>query len=475
MEVKVDSTLKENKGETMGGELQTEEDKVSLHLNKKRTVKTPSQVMALENFYKEDRFPSDEMKEKLAVQIGLTQKQIASWFCHRRLKDKRRDDSYANGQHDHSSGVIQDHVSGLRQDSSGSIKQGDYRYIDPRVVESRRIFGQWFPVTDLTYEHRCHQNPYDVQMEDTSSESGLSLHDQLFSETGNPYDMCHSAKLTKNGAIVHTNPSSKSMGYKPSGYLKVKGVSENHVIIAVKRQLGRHYREDGPVLSIQFDPLPPGAFEFPSSHPLNELISVRGSQQDCYPDISGVMKQPKPKIINEVHNTMVSSQDSCMKGENFNIVHGSESQGWKSHHEPKHKPSFSCSNPFPRQDPPVDIYKVYADKPAVNDCQRSRMSSKLAVGRMVSDSFSNYPVFYSEKITNEQESPGSHDNETHTYIAPKSLPKTSNLISACSESLGADRVKFVRTAKVENVGGEWNLRKDYPVRIKVDATNELRI
>ncbi|GMI89079.1 hypothetical protein like AT4G03250 [Hibiscus trionum] len=472
----VESTLKENKGEPMGGELQTEEDKVSLDVNKKRRVKTPAQVMALENFYKEDRFPSDELKEKLAVQIGLTQKQISSWFCHRRLKDKRRDDCYANVQHDHSSGVIQDRGSGLRQDSSGSIKQGDYRYIDPREVESRRIFSQRFPATYLTYECRGHQNPYDVQMEDTASESSLSSHDQLFSESGNPYDMRNSAKLTQNGSIVHTNLSSNSMGYKPSGYLKVKGVSENPVIAAVKKLLGRHYREDGPVLSIQFDPLPPGAFEFPSIHTVSELINARDSQQDRCPDTSGVMKHPKPKIINEEHYTMLSSQDSYMKGANFNTVHGSERQDRKSHHEPKHKPSFSCSNPFPRQDSRLDIYKVYADKPAVNDCKRSRMSSKLAIGRMVSDSFSNYPVPYGEKITNEHESPGSNA-DTRTYISPKieNLPKTSNLISACSDSLGTERGPFVRTAKVENVGAEWKLRKDYLVGVKVDATNELRV
>ncbi|KAK8697607.1 hypothetical protein V6N13_113748 [Hibiscus sabdariffa] len=427
------------------GELQTDVDNVPLDVNKKRMVKTQAQVMALENFYKEDRFPSDELKEKLAVQIGLTQKQISSWFCHRRLKDKRRDDCYANAQHDHSSGVIQDRVSGLRQDSSGSIKQGDYR---------------------------SHQNPYDVQMEDTSSESSLSSHDQLFSESRYP-----SAKLARNGAIVQTNLSSKSIGYKPSGYLKVKGVCENPVITAVKRLLGRHYREDGPVLSIQFDPLPPGAFEFPSSHPVNELINVRDSQRDHCPDISGAMKLPKPKIINEVHNNMLSSQESYMKGANFNTVHGSERQDWKSHHESKHKPSFSCWSHFPRLNSPLDIYKVYADIPAVNDCKRSRMNTKLAVGRMVSNSFSNFPPPYGEKITNEQKSPGSHDDDTRTFLSQKieNLPKTSNSISACNDSLGTERGPFVRTAKVENVGGEWKLRKDYPVRVKADATNEWRV
>ncbi|XVF04866.1 hypothetical protein REPUB_Repub05bG0122000 [Reevesia pubescens] len=283
------------------GEVQTEENKVSLDVNKKRTLKTPAQVMALESFYKEHKFPSDEMKAQLAVQIGLTEKQISSWFCHRRLKDKRRDECYANGRQDHSSGVIQDRGSGLRQDSCGSIKQGEYRHIDPREVESQRFYGLEFPAADLTYERRSHQNPYDAQMEDTSSESSSSLRDQLFSENRDPYDMQISAKLAQNGAITQINPrSAKSMGYKPSGYLKVKGESENPAITVVKRQLGRNYQEDGPVLGIEFDPLPAGAFEFPSSHPLNEPIYVGDPRQLLSPDISAVIKQPNLNFVEKL-------------------------------------------------------------------------------------------------------------------------------------------------------------------------------
>lgn len=279
------------------GEVQTEENKVSLDVNKKRTVKTQAQVMALENFYKgisssllilfncsllclkrsfsflcvpEHKFPSDEMKAQMAVQVGLTEKQISSWFCHRRLKDKRRDETYANGRQDHSSGVIQDRGSGLRQDSCGSIKQGDYRNIDPREVESRRIYGQEFSAADLKYERRSHLNPYDAHVEDTSSESSFSLHDQPFSESRDPYDIQISSKLTENVAITQINPrSTKNTGYKPSGYLKVKGETENPAITAVKRQLGRHYQEEGPLLGIEFDSLPPGAFEFSSSSPVD--------------------------------------------------------------------------------------------------------------------------------------------------------------------------------------------------------------
>ncbi|XVF19410.1 hypothetical protein REPUB_Repub11eG0108000 [Reevesia pubescens] len=427
-------------------EVQTEENKVYLDVNKKRMLKTPAQVTALESFYKEHKFPSDEMKAQLAVQIGLTEKQISSWFCHRRLKDKRRDECYANGRQDHSSGVIQDRGSGLKQDSCGSIKQGGYRNIDPREVESRRIYGQELPAADLTYERRSHQNPYDAQMDGTSSKSSSSLHDQLFSESRDPYDMQISAKLTQNGAIPQINPrSARSMGYKPSGYLKVKGESENPAITAVKRQLGRHYKEDGPVLGIEFDRLPPGAFEFPSSHPVNE-ICVGDPRQPRSPDISGVIKQP-----------------------NLNIDR-------KSHHQLKYKSSFLWSNPFPGEDSSLDIYKGSADKPAVNDCKRSRMSSKLAVERMGSDSFSNHPGHYGGKIANEQEKSWLHEDDNHTCNAPKNenLSKTSNLIRGCSESLGTERGPSARMGKVEKLGGEWK-PKEYPVRAKIDPTNELRV
>ncbi|OMO51244.1 hypothetical protein CCACVL1_29907 [Corchorus capsularis] len=459
-------------------EVQTEENKVSLDANKKRIVKTPAQVSALEKLYKEDKFPSDEMKAQLAAQIRLTEKQISSWFCHRRLKDKRRDDTYANGRHDHSSGVIQDRGSGLRQDSCGSIKQGDYRNVDPREVESRRIYGQEFPAADLLYERRSHQNPYDAHMEDTSSESSLSLHDRHLSESRDSYDMQISANLTQNGASKQINPrSTKSMSYKPSGYLKVKGEVENPAITAAKKQLGKHYREDGPLLGIEFDPLPPGAFEFPNSNPLNEPISVGDPGQAHSPDISGVMKQPNPNIIKEVHDSKMRSQGPCMEGANLNTVHRSERRDRNSHHQLNYKSSFLCSKPFPGQNSSLDIYKGSSGKIPVINCKWSKMSSEPAVERLGSDSFSDHPGPYGGKIAIEQEKPWLHDDDNHTYKASKfeNLSKTSSLVHGCSESLGTERGPSARMAKVEKLGGEGKPKREYPVRVKIDPTNELRV
>ncbi|KAG5026932.1 hypothetical protein JHK86_022846 [Glycine max] len=184
------------------------------------------------------------MKLVLAEELGLTEKQISGWFCHRRLKDKRlmKDEAVANGRQDRSSGVIQDRGSGLGQDSCGSSKHADHRYLDPKEVESH----------------------------------GLYNHELLFSQGLDPYDMEPSRHLTPNGALPPLNPKGAiNMGHKPSGYLKVKGEIEHAAITAVKKQLGRNYLEDGPLLGIEFDLLPPGAFECQTADPANEISAAK--------------------------------------------------------------------------------------------------------------------------------------------------------------------------------------------------------
>ncbi|XP_040955320.1 uncharacterized protein [Gossypium hirsutum] len=437
------------------GEEQTEENKVSLDVNKKRTVKTPAQVMALEKFYKELRFPSDETKAQIALQVGLTEKQISSWFCHRRLKDKKRDE-YVNGRLDHSSGIIQDRGSGLRQDSSGSIKERDYRNIDPREVESGLISSQEFLATDHVYDRRNHQNPYDACMEDTSSESSSSLQDMHFSENRGPYD----TKLGQNGTITQINPrTTKNTVYKPSGYLKVKCESENPAILAVKRQLGRYYIEDGPLLATDFDLLPNGAFEFPSSKAVSEPVDVGDHpQQPCSPRISGAMKQPNLNIVNEVNNSKTSSQDPYMENATFKTMYGLERQNKKSRHQ-LYKSHF---NSFRGQNSSSNIHRSSAENAGTIDCKRSKASSKLAVERMRPDSFTNHPGPNIGKLNNEQEKTCLHDNDNRTYKAPKNkIPsKTSNSKRGCIESPGA------RMAKVEKLGGQRKPKKEYPVGVK---------
>ena len=175
------------------------------------------------------------MKAKITEEIGLTEKQVSGWFCHRRLKDKRSEKEDGNniGSQDRSSVVLQDRGSVLRHGSSGSTKQTDHWNQKPRKVESQRL--------------------YDDGEVNTSSERRSSLHKSLVS----------SRDVESSRYVAHNEHPQAMRNYwfsKPSEYLKVKEGIENIAITAVKRQLGRQYREDGRPLAVEFDPLPPGAF-----------------------------------------------------------------------------------------------------------------------------------------------------------------------------------------------------------------------
>jgi hypothetical protein len=87
----------------------------------------------------------------------------------------------------------------------------------------------------------------------------------LFLQGQDPYDTEPSRYVTPIGSLPPLNPK----GYKPSGYLKMKGEIEHAAITAVKNRLGRNYLEDGPLLNIDFDTIPPRAFVFQTANTVN--------------------------------------------------------------------------------------------------------------------------------------------------------------------------------------------------------------
>lgn len=231
----------------------------------KRKVKTPSQIVGLERLYEEHKYPSESLKIQLSESLGLTEKQVSGWFCHRRLKDKKlKDDPNAHGKQERSSGVIQDRGSGLRQDSCGSTKQGEHRHSEPREVESRRFTGEKVPGTrDIICEPVSHNVQNDSGSDDTSSGSSIPLQNNYLPRSTEPRGTATSVDIDRKRNSKAVDIEGLKVRTKPSGYLKVKVKAEHAAITSVKRQLGRHYKEDGPPLGIEFDPLPPGAFESP--------------------------------------------------------------------------------------------------------------------------------------------------------------------------------------------------------------------
>ncbi|KAA8515215.1 hypothetical protein F0562_018394 [Nyssa sinensis] len=162
----------------------------------KRQMKTPYQLEILEKTYALEMYPSESTRVELSEKLGLSDRQLQMWFCHRRLKDKK-DAAVkklpAAGKVAATTGLLDsprdelmvtepgsDHGSGSGSDSGSS-------HFD---------YGEDVPVVQRYYE---------------SSQSAMVL----------------------------------------------------RVIACVESQLGEPLREDGPILGMEFDELPPGAFGAP--------------------------------------------------------------------------------------------------------------------------------------------------------------------------------------------------------------------
>ncbi|XP_059430673.1 uncharacterized protein LOC132164228 isoform X2 [Corylus avellana] len=466
----------------MEGGAQSEENKVSLEKDKKRRLKTPAQVMALEKFYNEYKYPTEEMKCQLAERIELSEKQISGWFCHRRLKDKRllRDEACASGRQDHSSGVIQDRGSGLGQDSCGSTKHGDYKNVDPREVESRRLYRNDVQAAGLTYEHRTHYTEAVNDTDKTSSESSSSSQDRLFSQTEDPYDMENSRYMTPNGVIMPINANNaKFMGYKPSGYLKVKGEIENAAITAVKRQLGKHYREDGPPLGVEFQPLPPGAFESPTRNPVQEPYYDGNSSPPHSPDISGVERQPSLSKRYEVRNSKLSSQDLYTEGAICSSMHGSDYQDKLPHYQLEQKSAvLNHIKPFGKRHSSSDLYEDSAGETSVYSSKKNqRMGSKHGVQGMRIDSVTSHHGRCDGKIESKLHE---YDNVSPNIVQRSEYfkSKPSNLICNLYESIDTEeRGLSTRKKKEGKVNGKCKGIKEYgnQAKLKMHPVNEMTV
>ncbi|XP_019424713.1 PREDICTED: homeobox-DDT domain protein RLT1-like [Lupinus angustifolius] len=55
----------------------------------KRQMKTPFQLEMLEKAYAMETYPTEETRAVLSEKLGLSDRQLQMWFCHRRLKDKK--------------------------------------------------------------------------------------------------------------------------------------------------------------------------------------------------------------------------------------------------------------------------------------------------------------------------------------------------------------------------------------------------
>ena len=214
------------------------------------------------------------MKLQFAEQIGLSEKQVSGWFCHRRSKDKKllQDEGYANIMQNLSTGAIHENSSGLRQESCNSTKQVD-RHFDGKEVESNRFHDQKIAAAIPQQKGQpTHVECYSV-VDERSSGSSTTSYERLLKQgvdncTTEPgcsfwdenYMLTDAKGVNKNGHTMGTRSS-----YLPRSV-------ESPAVSLVKLKLGRQYRDDGPPLATDFDSLPPGAFDSPVRDSISGIV-----------------------------------------------------------------------------------------------------------------------------------------------------------------------------------------------------------
>ncbi|XP_077212458.1 homeobox-DDT domain protein RLT2-like [Tasmannia lanceolata] len=171
---------------------------------RKRKMKTPSQLELLEKTYAVEAYPSETLRAELSVNLGLADRELQMWFCHRRLKDRK--------------------VTPAKRPRKGTVTALD-----------EAMMGD--------------------QVNDGGSGSGSSA-------------FGHSDARKVAMRIGGDLPMMKRY-YEPP-----QSISELRAIAFVESQLGEALREDGPILGMEFDPLPPDAFGAP-------LEAIMGQQNQA--------------------------------------------------------------------------------------------------------------------------------------------------------------------------------------------------
>ncbi|XP_048328593.1 homeobox-DDT domain protein RLT2 isoform X2 [Ziziphus jujuba] len=176
----------------------------------KRKMKTASQLEILEKTYAVESYPSESLRAELSSKLGLSDRQLQMWFCHRRLKDRK--------------------VAPVKRSRKES----------PVVVGIEGGSGGKMVVGDVGNEHI----------------SGLGLGSSSFGHSVDSRRVLARPSLAvpRIGGDI---PFIKRY-YEPQ-----QSIVELRAIAFVEAQLGEPLREDGPILGMEFDPLPPDAFGTP--------------------------------------------------------------------------------------------------------------------------------------------------------------------------------------------------------------------
>lgn len=240
----------------------------------KRRMKTPLQLETLEKVFAEEKYPSEAVRAELSVQLGLSDRQLKMWFNHRRLKDRKCKED---------------------EDPATTVKRPQQKENAPASID--------FPASELM---------------DSSAMTGKLCSDEGY-KGGNKirlYDEAASRckKPAEKRAKDSDSAPRKRSRHAASKFADPSKAAEARAIFNVEAQLGEPVREDGPVLGVEFDPLPPGAFGSLIA-PLQHQKSFLGREPSYHMDSKAFERyELKP------HKNPVSDQPSHKGGRRRKVV-----------------------------------------------------------------------------------------------------------------------------------------------------------
>ncbi|CAJ2642212.1 unnamed protein product [Trifolium pratense] len=216
----------------------------------KRKMKSASQLEILEKTYAAESYPSEAIRAELSVKLGLSDRQLQMWFCHRRQKDKKA---------------------------------------APVMVKKE----------------------VDVALTSAPFEEGVR-HDHGLVSVLRPIGNVDSPQfVAQRGMMAFPRmmalPAMDSSSYHESH----RTIQELRVAAFVERQLGEPLREDGPILGMEFDSPPPGSVAM-GQHRQSEWPVEANIYEHLDKGISRTLHEyqfipEQPTVRNEIYERVTAS------------------------------------------------------------------------------------------------------------------------------------------------------------------------
>ncbi|CAA7017472.1 unnamed protein product [Microthlaspi erraticum] len=183
----------------------------------KRKMKTAAQLEVLENTYAAEPYPSEAIRADLSVKLNLSDRQLQMWFCHRRLKDRKSTTTPSKRQR--------------KEPTSTAVESPK-----PPVNAGDLLAGNE------------HNNSFGHELDNSR----------------------RTARGGGGGSASGGGGVTVVRRFNEPSPVEVRAVGY------VEAQLGERLRDNGPILGMEFDPLPPGAFGMPIETPSHRKATRQG-------------------------------------------------------------------------------------------------------------------------------------------------------------------------------------------------------